>query len=95
MAFMLTRDDSVQLPQQAHSSNNVRSRTGTSSSFRLIRCRDIVSENRNITCNLNEACIEASENTSSSKSELPQSIQNGNGSVEADKNQFADGKTDL
>jgi protein lin-54 len=92
---MLTRDDSVHLPQQTHSPNSVRTRTGTSSSFRLIRCRDIVSDNRNITCNLNEACIEASENASSSKSELPQSIQNGNGSVEAGKNQFADGKTDL
>jgi protein lin-54 len=96
MAFMLTRgDDSVQLAQQTHSPNSVRTRTGTSSSFRLIRCRDIVSENRKITCNLNVACIEASENASSSKIELPQSMQNGNGSVEADKNQFAVGKTDL
>jgi protein lin-54 len=92
---MLTRDDSVQLPQESHSPNSVRNRTETSSSFRLIRCRDIVSENHHITCNLNEACIESSENTSSSKSELPQSIQNGNGSAETDKNQFADGKTDL
>ncbi|KAK3140183.1 hypothetical protein QOZ80_5AG0397210 [Eleusine coracana subsp. coracana] len=92
---LLIRDDSVQLPQESHSPNSVRTRTGTSSSFRFIRCRDIVSENHTITCNLNEACIESSGNTTNSISELHQSTQNSNGSVETDKNQCADRETDL
>ncbi|TVU49187.1 hypothetical protein EJB05_00485 [Eragrostis curvula] len=90
---LLIRDDSVQFAQESHSPNSVRTRTGTSSSFRLIRCRNIVSETRNITCNLNEASIDSLDDAShSSESKLPQPTQNGVGSEEADKNQHADGK---
>ncbi|XP_062202156.1 protein tesmin/TSO1-like CXC 2 [Phragmites australis] len=80
----LIRDDSVQVAQESNSPNSVRTRIGSSSTFRLIRCSNIVSENCNITCHLNEASNVSSDNT-----------QNGVGSVESDKNQCADGETDL
>ncbi|KAG2630608.1 hypothetical protein PVAP13_3KG537400 [Panicum virgatum] len=92
---ILIRDDSVQLPQDLHSPNSVRTRVGSTITFRMIRCRDIVSENCNINCRLNEAPIDSSDHTSNSESQLPQSMQNGVGSVESDKDQCADGKTDL
>jgi hypothetical protein len=92
---ILIRDDSIQLPQDLHSPNSVRTRVGSTITFRMIRCRDIVSENCNINCRLNEAPIDPSDHTSNSESQLPQSMQNGVGSVESDKDQCADGKTDL
>lgn len=92
---ILIRDESVQLPQELHSPSSVRTRIGTSSSFRMIRCKDIVSENCNITCHLNEASIESSDQTSNSKSHLTQSIQNGAETMETDKDQCAEGKTDF
>ncbi|CAN6329785.1 unnamed protein product [Urochloa humidicola] len=88
---ILIRDDSVQLPQELHSPSSVRTRVGSTITFRMIRCKDIVSENCNTTCCLNEASIDPSDHTSNSESQLPQSIQNGVGSVENDKGQCADG----
>jgi len=92
---ILIRDDSVQLPQDLHSPNSVRTRVGSTITFRMIRCRDIVSENCNTNCRLNEAPIDSSDHTSNSESQLPQSMQNGVGGVESDKDQCADVKTDL
>ncbi|KAJ1266279.1 hypothetical protein BS78_08G138900 [Paspalum vaginatum] len=92
---ILIRDESVQLPHELHSPSSVRTRIGTSSSFRMIRCQDIVSENCNINCHLNEASIDSSDQASNSESQLTQSIQNGADTMESDKDQCADGKTDL
>lgn len=60
----------------------------------MIRCKDIVSENCNITCQLNEASIDFSDHTSNSTGQLTQSIQNAAGSMESE-DQCGDGKTDL
>nr|CAB3466439.1 unnamed protein product [Digitaria exilis] len=93
---ILIRDESVQLPQELHSPSSVRTRATSSITFRMIRCKDIVSENCNTTtCRLNEASIDSSDHTSSSENQLPQSIQNGAGSVEGDRDQCADGKTNI
>lgn len=61
----------------------------------MIRCKDIVSENCNITCQLNEASVDSSDHTSNSTGQLTQSIQGAAGSMESDKDQCGDGKTDL
>lgn len=61
----------------------------------MIRCKDIVSENCNIACQLNEASIDSSDHTSNSTGQLTQSIQNAAGSMQSDKDQCSDGKTDL
>uniref|UniRef100_A0A0D9Y188 CRC domain-containing protein n=1 Tax=Leersia perrieri TaxID=77586 RepID=A0A0D9Y188_9ORYZ len=82
---LLIRDDSVQLSQESHSPNSVRTRTGATSSIRMIRCKNIVSENCSIACCLNE----------SNSSKTSQSIQLCGGSAESDKNQNSDGKKDL
>ncbi|KAL5224154.1 hypothetical protein ABZP36_010793 [Zizania latifolia] len=79
------RENSVQLSRESHSPNSVRTRTGATSSIRMIRCKNIVSENCSITCYLNES--------NSSKSSQP--IQLCGGNVESDKNQNTDGKKDL
>ncbi|XP_066358852.1 protein tesmin/TSO1-like CXC 2 isoform X2 [Miscanthus floridulus] len=92
---VLIRDESVQLPQELHSPSSVRTRICPSGSFRMIRCKDIVSENCNITCHLNEASIDSSEHTSNRTGQLTQSIQDAAGSMESNKDQCADGKTDL
>ncbi|NP_001304301.1 CRC domain-containing protein TSO1 [Zea mays] len=92
---VLIRDESVQLPHELHSPSSVRTRIGTSGSFRMIRCKDIVPENCNITCQLNEASIDSSDHTSSSTGQLTQSIKDAAGSMESDKDQCAGGKIDL
>ncbi|KAL6623458.1 hypothetical protein ACP70R_033337 [Stipagrostis hirtigluma subsp. patula] len=94
---ILIRDDSVQLSLESHSPSSVRTRTVTSSSIRLIKCRNIVPENCNIniTCDLNEASTDFSDNTSNPTSKLPQSLQNGSCGAESDKKQSADGKTEF
>ncbi|KAL5206563.1 hypothetical protein ABZP36_034772 [Zizania latifolia] len=79
------REDSVQLSRELHSPNSVRTRIGATSSIRMIRCKNIVSENCSITCYLNES--------NSSKSSQP--IQLCGASAESDKNQNTDGKKDL
>ncbi|KAL6847241.1 hypothetical protein ACP4OV_023094 [Aristida adscensionis] len=92
---ILIRDDSVQLSLESHSPSSVRTRTVTSSSFRLIKGRNIVSENCSITCQLTEASIDSSGNTSNPTSKPSQTIQHGVCSAESDKNQGVDGKTEL
>ncbi|ONM01968.1 CRC domain-containing protein TSO1 isoform X2 [Zea mays] len=61
----------------------------------MIRCKDIVSDNCNITCQLNEASIDSSDHTSNSTGQLTQSIQDAAGSMESDKDQCDANKTDL
>uniref|UniRef100_A0A0E0BUZ1 CRC domain-containing protein n=1 Tax=Oryza glumipatula TaxID=40148 RepID=A0A0E0BUZ1_9ORYZ len=79
------REDSVQLSRESHSPNSVRTRTGaTSSIIRMIRCKNIVSENCSITCYLND----------STSSKASQPIQLCGGSAESDTNQNTDGKKD-
>ncbi|XP_048528352.1 protein tesmin/TSO1-like CXC 2 isoform X1 [Triticum urartu] len=90
---LLIRDDSVQLSQDSNSPNSVRTRLG--SAIRLIKCKNIVSENCSFTCHLNQGPIDSSANRSNSTSKLPQTIQFVGDSSECGKNQNADGKKDL
>ncbi|PNT62365.1 protein tesmin/TSO1-like CXC 2 isoform X2 [Brachypodium distachyon] len=90
---LVVRDDPVQLPQDSNSPNSVRTRLGTA--IRLIKSKNIVSENCSFTCHLSQAPIDSSINTSISTSNLPQPIQFVGGSAECDKNQNAGGDKDL
>uniref|UniRef100_J3NET6 CRC domain-containing protein n=1 Tax=Oryza brachyantha TaxID=4533 RepID=J3NET6_ORYBR len=81
---LLIRDDSVHLSRESHSPNSVRTRIGATSSIRMIRCKNIVSENCSITCYLNE----------SNSNKSSQSIQLCSDSAESDKDQNTDGKKD-
>uniref|UniRef100_M8CFB3 Uncharacterized protein n=1 Tax=Aegilops tauschii TaxID=37682 RepID=M8CFB3_AEGTA len=90
---LLIRDDSVQLSQDSNSPNSVRTRLG--SAIRLIKCKNIVSENCSFTCHLNQGPMDSSANRSNSTSKLPQTIQFVGDSSECGKNQNADSKKDL